>query len=284
VGEDGWVRISDDDPALLSPVIRRLLHDHAQAMAEQSDRYAVVLESILAVLRADRLDDRAARTLAIETAATALVRLRVASDQQRSSSLEPVVGAFARLQGDLRPLERFGDLDLQFVEPPATGRALPGEVAHAARAIVRNAVLAIVDDGAARRVRIQWDCDGRNLLIGIRDDGRGGLSARDDALRPVAERVAAIDGELAVVSTEGWGSVIDIALPLDPPAVPETLAEVVPLSEREREVLRLVAAGLRNQEIATTLGISGNTAKFHVSNLLRKTGARTRAELASLSR
>ena len=261
-----------------------MLQDHAQALAEQSDRHAVVLESLLAVLRADRLDDRAARTLAIDAAATALVTLRVEGDGQRSSILEPVSGAFARLRTDLRPLERFGDLALEFVEPPATGRALPGDVAHSARAIVRSVILAITDDGEARRVRIQWDCDGRNLLIGIRDDGHGDLSAHDDALRPVAERVIALNGEIAVTSMKGWGTALDISLPLDPPSAPQPLADVVSLSPREREVLRLLAGGSRNRDIARSLGISDNTVKFHVSNLFRKTGTRTRSELAALTR
>ncbi|WP_341957119.1 LuxR C-terminal-related transcriptional regulator [Microbacterium sp. LWH13-1.2] len=276
--------IIDATPTIDSPALRRAQQESARALSELSDRHAVTLESLLAILRSDRLDDRAARNLAIEAAASALVQLRVSSDQHKDAVLEPVVGAFARLQSDLRPLERFGNLDLQFIEPPTTGRALPSEVAHAARAIVRNSVLAIVDDGTARRVRIQWDCDGLNLLIGVRDDGRGELSVSDDALRPAAESVVALNGDLAVSSTEGWGSAIDIRLPLDPPAAPEPLGDVTELSAREREVLRLVVGGARNREIAGTLGISDNTVKFHVSNLLRKTGCRTRGELASLAR
>jgi DNA-binding CsgD family transcriptional regulator len=267
-----------------SPASRRLVFEHDQAVSEQSDRHAVTLESILAILRSTRLDDRAARTMAIDIASTSLVGLRMATDQQQTSMLEPVVGAFARLRNDLRPLVRFGDLEVQFVEPPATGRALPGAVAHAARAIVRNAVLAFVDKGETRRVRIQWDCDGLNLLIGIRDDGGGDLSAHDDSLRPIAERVTSLDGSFAVSATPGWGSSLDIRLPLDPPTEPEPLVDSVPLSAREREVLRLVAAGARNAAIAKQLEISGNTVKFHVSNLLRKAGVSSRAELAALTR
>ncbi|ANJ27136.1 helix-turn-helix transcriptional regulator [Agromyces aureus] len=262
---------------------RRQLFEHARTVAEQSDQYALTLESLLAILRSDRLDDRGARTIAIDAAAAALVGLRMATDEQRSAMLEPVVGAFARLQSDLRPLVRFSDLEVQFVEPPATGRALPGEVAYAARAIVRSAVLALVDQGETRRVRIQWDCDGLNLLIGIRDDGDGVLTGHDDSLRPMVERVAALDGEMQVTSTPGWGSNLDIRLPLDPPTAPEPLVDVVPLSLREREVLKLVASGARNREIAGQLGISENTVKFHVSNLLRKAGAQSRAELIVLS-
>jgi DNA-binding NarL/FixJ family response regulator len=44
-----------------------------------------------------------------------------------------------------------------------------------------------------------------------------------------------------------------------------------------------VATGVGNREIAEGLGISVNTVKYHVANLLRKHGARTRAELAAFS-
>ena len=267
---------------LSSTASRALVIEHERIVAEQADRHAVTLESILAILRSARLDDRAARALAVETAAAALVVLRTSTDQQRSALLEPVTGAFARLRTDLRPLVRHGDLDVQFVEPPATGRALPGEVAHEARAIVRSAVLALLDRGMPHRVRIQWDCDGLNLLIGIRDDGAGTLTAHDDSLGPIVERVSALNGAFDVASTPGWGSELSVVLPLDPPPRPDFLDEAVDLSPRESEVLSLVVAGSRNRAIAERLGISENTAKFHVSNLLRKAGVSTRAELAAL--
>jgi DNA-binding CsgD family transcriptional regulator len=270
--------------ALPSAASRRLVLEHARTVAEQADGHAVVLESILAILRSTRLDDAGARRLAIDTATTALIRLRTVTDDARGTALEPVVGAFARLRSDLNPLARFGGLDVQFVEPPTTGRALPGEVAHAARAIVRAAVLALVETGTSRRVRVQWDCDGLNLLVGIRDDGPGELTAHDDSLRPIAEQVTALDGTLAVSATPGWGSSLDIRLPLDPPAVPDQLEDHVTLSTREREVLHLVATGARNRDIAAQLGVSDNTVKFHVSNLLRKTATSTRSELAALTR
>ncbi|AWB87497.1 LuxR C-terminal-related transcriptional regulator [Mycetocola zhujimingii] len=272
--------IDSDQP---TPVPRRLQLEHAQAVAEQADRHAVTLESILAVLRSARLDDRASRTTAIDLASSSLIELRSTTDQQRGTMLEPVDGAFARLRSDLRPLARFGGLDVQFVEPPTGGRALPGEVAHAARAIVRSAVLALVDQEDAKRVRIQWDCDGLNLLIDIRDDGEGRISAHDDSLRPIAERVSALDGGLDVSSTTGWGTTLAIRLPLDPPAETEPLEDSADFSPRERDVLRLVASGARNRAIAAQLGITDNTVKFHVSNLLRKAGVRTRGELTAIA-
>jgi DNA-binding CsgD family transcriptional regulator len=53
------------------------------------------------------------------------------------------------------------------------------------------------------------------------------------------------------------------------------------LTERERAVARLIAAGASNPEIAQELFLSRKTVERHVSNLLRKVGVRNRAELAA---
>ncbi|MEX2646244.1 MAG: response regulator transcription factor [Gaiellaceae bacterium] len=56
-------------------------------------------------------------------------------------------------------------------------------------------------------------------------------------------------------------------------------AEEDPLSEREREILRLLALGHTNQEIAKMLFISVRTAEAHRAHIMRKLGIATRAEL-----
>jgi len=71
----------------------------------------------------------------------------------------------------------------------------------------------------------------------------------------------------------------------------ELLGDVCPnpwagqgVTDREAEVLRLVIAGLANKEIAAALRLSPRTVEKHVENLLRKTGAHSRTELAVTSR
>jgi DNA-binding NarL/FixJ family response regulator len=64
------------------------------------------------------------------------------------------------------------------------------------------------------------------------------------------------------------------------PAEPGQRAAAAPagLSDREMDILRLVAEGLSNQEIASRLYVTGQTVKFHLSNIYRKLGVGNRTE------
>lgn len=69
----------------------------------------------------------------------------------------------------------------------------------------------------------------------------------------------------------------DAPVPAASPA-PPPVVERVPLTERELEILVLVAQGLSNREMADQLVLSPRTIERHLENLYRKTGARNRAE------
>jgi LuxR family maltose regulon positive regulatory protein len=57
-----------------------------------------------------------------------------------------------------------------------------------------------------------------------------------------------------------------------------------PLTEREDDVLKLLAAGLSNREIAAELVVSQETAKKHAGSIYRKLGVHSRTEAAAKAR
>ncbi len=72
--------------------------------------------------------------------------------------------------------------------------------------------------------------------------------------------------------------------PDEPPAVQIGYTTSRDFSERELEILRELITGDSNGEIGARLGISANTVKYHVQNMLDKTGMHTRTELAAVAR
>ena len=54
------------------------------------------------------------------------------------------------------------------------------------------------------------------------------------------------------------------------------------LTKREQEILDLIMKGMRNKTIGDELGMATTTVKWHITNLFKKTGARSRAQLIVL--
>jgi DNA-binding NarL/FixJ family response regulator len=73
-----------------------------------------------------------------------------------------------------------------------------------------------------------------------------------------------------------------VTLPRRPPRQEESLRASEHLTAREVEVLRLMARGYRNKQVAAILKISEHTAKYHVSAVMAKLGARTRTEAVTI--
>src|SRR5262249_20583319 len=144
-------------------------------------------------------------------------------------------------------------------------RASYGDLDSAADVVVTDA-LTRTDDFAAATVLL---CDEEDLLA-LRPL-RGGLALlpTSASLEQVVAAIEATAAGLAVVPPDH--AVALYALPGDDPLTP-----------REREVLHLLAAGLGNKEIAGRLAISDHTAKFHVSQILAKLNAVSRAEAVSI--
>jgi pimeloyl-ACP methyl ester carboxylesterase/DNA-binding CsgD family transcriptional regulator len=98
-------------------------------------------------------------------------------------------------------------------------------------------------------------------------------------------RLLAIAGEHNFTLGDDAGTVPEAIIEFlaEPPDPPPIAKQQVPLSEREVEVLQLVASGKTNQEIADALVISVRTAANHVSHILAKTGLSNRTELAAFA-
>jgi DNA-binding NarL/FixJ family response regulator len=120
--------------------------------------------------------------------------------------------------------------------------------------------------------RSRWRLAEALLAAGRRGEASGAaLAAHSVALRlgaePLREAVEAL-------ARRGRLDLGEVAVPGDGAAG---------LTARELEVLRLVAAGRSNQQIAEALYISRKTASVHVSHILAKLGVRTRVEAAAVA-
>jgi DNA-binding NarL/FixJ family response regulator len=116
-----------------------------------------------------------------------------------------------------------------------------------------------------------------DLFAAIKAGARGYLlknleSAELHAMLDAVER-----GEAAITPAIAARILAELARP-EAPAAPVTVRDPDSLTDRELDVLRLVVAGQRNKEIAGSLGISENTVKFHLRNILDKLHAQSRSE------
>lgn len=109
--------------------------------------------------------------------------------------------------------------------------------------------------------------------------GACGFLAKDTRIEEVAVAVRAAAQGAAWLSPRAAEVVLGHVrrLELEPELDPTPLEE---LSSRELDVLRLIARGMENAEIAAELGISPRTAKNHVSNILAKLGLQGRVQAA----
>lgn len=96
------------------------------------------------------------------------------------------------------------------------------------------------------------------------------------AVRAAAAGEALIDRTLLMAAL---AQAIDVSTPTPEP----TEMPIEPLSDREREVLRLIVQGLANQTIAETLNISVPTVKTHVQHILQKLHVSDRTQAALLA-
>lgn len=199
-------------------------------------------------------------------------------------------------------------------------RVLIGASSRALRAwlessLARNATFEVVgslsiDDALARCEELEPDVvllespadesaslaiessDGSNdaALIILTDDTKKFLtkSALRSGVRAILPREVKPEEIFAAIRACSSGLVVlhrdalDSLLPVDAESQPELDSSDQILTPREIEVLRMIAEGLGNKEIASKLKISDHTVKFHISAIFAKLGAVNRAEAVTL--
>jgi DNA-binding NarL/FixJ family response regulator len=108
--------------------------------------------------------------------------------------------------------------------------------------------------------------------------GANGYLLKDVPGEEIAEGIRAVMGGQSLISPSMAGALLAEFAELSRRSAEAVRVPVPRLTERELEVLRLVARGMANKDIATQLFISENTVKNHVRNILEKLQLHSRME------
>jgi DNA-binding NarL/FixJ family response regulator len=126
--------------------------------------------------------------------------------------------------------------------------------------------------------------DDEDVFAALRAGAVGYLLKDVSSTRLVEALHAAARGESVLQPSVAAKVVARFAQLADDGPKPRPQPLVVPLSERELEVVRLLADGRSNREIAAALYLAEGTVKNHVTNVLAKLGARDRTQAALRAR
>lgn len=188
--------------------------------------------------------------------------------------------------------------DLQVVGEAANGEAGLAQVAAVQPQVVLMDLRMPILDGVAatRRLRAEYPQVQVIALTTFDDDedvfaalraGAIGYLLKDvsgailfDTIRAAARGQSLLPPAIATKVVTGLTRMAETPQPLQPP--PQSLPH--PLSERELEIVQLLAQGATNREIAAALVVAEGTVKNHLTNILGKLGARDRAQAALIAK
>jgi DNA-binding NarL/FixJ family response regulator len=183
--------------------------------------------------------------------------------------------------------------DIDVVASAADGeQALAMVAEHCPDAILLDLHMPVLDGiGATRRLAAEHPgvavivlttyADDETVLEALRAGARSYLT-KDADRTDIARALHAAAGGLSVLSLEVQSKLIAAVSPRAPqndrPGKPASNAPLPDgLTQREAEILALIAQGLTNPEISVRLFLSSHTVKTHISRIFAKTGSRDRA-------
>jgi DNA-binding NarL/FixJ family response regulator len=184
-----------------------------------------------------------------------------------------------------------GEEDIEVVAEASNGLEAIDKAARFSPAVVLMDIRMPELDGLQATRRILAADDSARILILTTFDldeyvyealraGASGFVLKDDSPEQLIAAIRTVAGGDALLSPTVTKRVIQKFARLPRPAPPKELDD---LSERERDVLRLLARGLSNGEIAQELYISETTVKTHVTHILQKLNLRDRVQAVVLA-
>lgn len=176
----------------------------------------VALKSELAGRLVER-DPRAARREIADVERVA----RDALSQVRSAVSGIRAAAVAAELASARLLLEAAGVQMEYWSDP---QELPSEIETCLALVLREAVTNIQRHARANRVEVTVIVGPEQVVLRVRDDGRGGVNDRGNGLTGMRERISAHGGELWIESPRGRGTGIEVRLPLPVQPVPTPVA------------------------------------------------------------
>lgn len=130
------------------------------------------------------------------------------------------------------------------------------------------------------RILLLTTYDTPELVIEGLRAGAAGYLLKDSSAEELCAAVRTVARGQVVLQAN---SAAQLLAGLTPPAPPQSQAEKLGLTERERDVLRLIVVGRNNSEIASELYVSEATVKTHINHIFAKLGARDRTHAVVLA-
>lgn len=127
----------------------------------------------------------------------------------------------------------------------------------------------LADEAPPLPVILLGESEDSNWITGALRSGARGALSRESGSEEICAAILAAAAGLAVLPADA----LERLLPERP-----AMAEGQPLTPRETEVLRMLAEGLGNKEVAWRLGISDHTVKFHIASIFSKLNVSSRTE------
>ena len=178
---------------------RRLLEDELRlGPLREADR----LDALLAGMPGERVQGLRRELAAARAELTEIAR-----------GLYPPALARDGLAAALADLADAAPLPVQFNAAP-DGGPVPEPIALTAYYVATEALANVAKHAGAASAGVELATRERKLTVRVRDDGCGGADPEGGGLKGLRDRVAAVDGELRVVSPPGQGTVVEARLPL----------------------------------------------------------------------